>query len=148
MEELTFYMKKYEPPKPIVNSRLEERINISIDGRDILLDVTIYNHFRIQLLGDLLKNLKASLDFKRNFYIMPRKCLINEFHLPVIYRVKHFINQNNNEKSKLDEYLQLVFKGKVNIDFINDVLNELVRLEIVEMNISKINKGKYFDFFY
>jgi hypothetical protein len=147
-KQLNFFLAQYVNPGPIMHPRFEDRWTINVDGRDIILDIRKSDHFKIHLLSDILRGSESALKINESIYLMPRKNLLNEYHLPAIYRVKHFINEGKSDLIKLEKYISTEFDEKVSLIFLHKILKELNELEIITMDNKTIIPAKYFDFFY
>jgi hypothetical protein len=148
--QLAYFLENYINPGPVVNPRFDAResITIGLNGQNLILDLLSLDHFRIRFLNELFEALKITLLKDEQSYLIPRQNFSNEYHLPVIYRIKYLINQNVKKKEEITKYLLNEFNQKISITFISEVIDNLSELEIIKINGKLIEEGKYFYFFF
>jgi hypothetical protein len=147
-KQLNYFLEKYENPGPITNPKFEDRKTLLVNGSAVLLNLAVFDHFRIHQLYDIIEELELSMINQNEFYIIPRKNLSNQLHLPIIYRVKHFLNEDGSKLIDLEKRIQNEFATTVSKDFIYEVLADLDALDIIKINYDLVEKAKYFNFFY
>jgi hypothetical protein len=143
-----YFLKVYEHPGPIKNTIFEDRKTITINGSELILNPAIFEHFRIHQLNDIIEELELSMISNQQFYIIPRKNFLNDYHLPLIYRVRHFLKEGGSKMVDLQKRIKDEFSTKVSLDFFYEVLADLDDLELILIKNEIIKKAKYFDFFY
>jgi hypothetical protein len=148
--QLAYFLENYIKPDPIINPRFDAResITIGLNGQDLILDLFSPNHFKIHLLNDLFEQLRLTIEKGEKSYLIPRKNFSNEYHLPLIYRIKYLINQGIKKKSEIEKHLSNEFNLKISIPFISEVIDNLNELDIIKADEKLIEEGKYFNFFY
>jgi len=146
--QLQGYIDLYVPPLPIDNIRFERRTTIKVNNSTYLLNPTLFEHFRILQLADLETNVEDTIIKREKMYVSPRANFRNEYHLPIAYRIKFLLNNNENNLKRLKFLLAREFCPKVGINFIDGVLFELDSLNIISIKDKRLDTGCYFGYFF
>ena len=148
--QLDLYLKNYEAPLPSNNLRFGyiRSIILDTDGTKLMIDLSVPDHFKIHMLNDIYGSLKESLIKQKESYLIPRKNFLNEYHLPIIYRIKYLIGKGVEKRTEIEKSLSSEFLGKVSVEFINNIIIGLNELQIVNDYGDRLLEGKYLRFFY